>query len=527
MSPHADTPVSRTGSPDQAAPPQNNNQPLRSVHRAIQPKMHKNTSYLKPTPENELHDLVCVGMGPASLAIAVALNDAIENGQVDHVPKVAFLEKQPQFAWHAGMLLDGARMQITFLKDMATFRNPRSHFTFLNYLFQNGRLVDFTNLSTFLPARVEYEDYMKWCASHFNDVTSYGQEVVQVVPEKTTVDSKAIDSFVVTSRNPVTGETSTRRARHVVIATGGQAKIPEPFPQNHPRVIHSSAYKYTVPKTLTDRNAPYTIAVIGAGQSAAEIYEDLQKHYPNARTNLLIRGQHLRPSDDSPFVNEIFNPERVEDMWTRDPVLRNKTILEDKQTNYGVVRLELLERLFETLYLQKMKYESEDDWPHKILNFRDVSAVEESPVKPAGVRLVIQNRGGDYFANLRGQPTEEILDVDLVIIAAGYVRNAHERILAGSKWLMPGGGADDKAKWVIDRNYKVQTEPGKVAPEAGLWLQGCNEMTHGLSDTLLSILAIRGHEVVESIFGNGTPANTAKAVPVNVNGHAEGIAQQL
>jgi L-ornithine N5-oxygenase len=32
-------------------------------------------------------------------------------------------------------------------------------------------------------------------------------------------------------------------------------------------------------------------------------------------------------------------------------------------------------------------------------------------------------------------------------------------------------------------------------------LQGCNEKTHGLSDSLLSILAVRGGEMVESIFG--------------------------
>jgi L-ornithine N5-oxygenase len=32
-------------------------------------------------------------------------------------------------------------------------------------------------------------------------------------------------------------------------------------------------------------------------------------------------------------------------------------------------------------------------------------------------------------------------------------------------------------------------------------LQGCNESTHGLSDTLLSILATRGGEMVNSIFG--------------------------
>lgn len=35
------------------------------------------TSLLLPTSPDELYDLVCVGFGPASLAIAVALHDAL------------------------------------------------------------------------------------------------------------------------------------------------------------------------------------------------------------------------------------------------------------------------------------------------------------------------------------------------------------------------------------------------------------------------------------------------------------------
>lgn len=33
---------------------------------------------LRSTPQDELHDLLCVGFGPASLAIAIALHDALD-----------------------------------------------------------------------------------------------------------------------------------------------------------------------------------------------------------------------------------------------------------------------------------------------------------------------------------------------------------------------------------------------------------------------------------------------------------------
>ncbi|KAK5626508.1 hypothetical protein RRF57_002223 [Xylaria bambusicola] len=39
-------------------------------------------SKLKPTPSNEIHDLICVGFGPASLAVAVALHDSINSGKL-------------------------------------------------------------------------------------------------------------------------------------------------------------------------------------------------------------------------------------------------------------------------------------------------------------------------------------------------------------------------------------------------------------------------------------------------------------
>lgn len=269
----------------------------------------ENRSHLRYTEQDELHDLICVGFGPASLAIGVALHDALDGTDPSlHLPnlqrqppKVAFLEKQSQFAWHAGMLLPGARMQITFMKDMATLRNPRSEFTFVNYLHQKDRLIEFTNLNTFLPQRIEYEDYMRWCASWFDEVVQYDQEVVRVMPEKSGSAHGEITTFIVTSRNLQTGQIESRRTKHVVIAAGGRPNLPAPFPNNHPRVVHSSKFSHISTKVLTDYQKPYSVAVVGNGQSAAEIFDFLHTHYPNAKTRLLIKQGALRPSDDSPL----------------------------------------------------------------------------------------------------------------------------------------------------------------------------------------------------------------------------------
>ena len=264
------------------------------AYRARVPK----SAFLRPSESGAVYDLVCIGFGPASLAIAIALHDALEAGKLAEAPKVLFLEKQNKFAWHAGMLLPGAKMQISFIKDLASLRDPRSNFTFLNYLHKNDRLVEFTNLGTFLPARVEYEDYLRWCASHFDDVVLYQKEVLGVSPVQEEGPQK---TFSVTSRDTQTGETASFLTRNVVLAVGGQPSIPKLLPAHSPKVIHSSQYAQQVPKLLSNSSAPYRVAVVGAGQSAAEIFNNIRNLYPNSKTYMIMRSEWLKPSDDSPL----------------------------------------------------------------------------------------------------------------------------------------------------------------------------------------------------------------------------------
>ncbi|CAG7953431.1 unnamed protein product [Penicillium salamii] len=447
-------------------------------------------SLLRPTGSDEMHDLLCVGFGPASLAIGIALNDAMDpalGSKANFKPKVTFLEKQNQFAWHSGMLVPGSRMQISFMKDLATMRDPRSSFTFLNYLHHKNRLIHFTNLGTFLPARMEFEDYMRWCANRFENVVNYGEEVVEVVPGQTDA-SGVVDYFTVVSRNTGTGEISSRNARKVVIAIGGKAKMPPGFP-NDPRIMHSSKYCTTLPQMLNDDMAPYNIAVVGSGQSAAEIYHDLHRRYPNSRTTLILRDTALRPSDDSPFVNEIFNPERVDKFYEMSAEERKRRIAIEKATNYSVVRLELIEAIYNDMYLQRVENPDETTWQQRILSESKVARIEHH--NPSS-RMRI------HVKSVKNESEKEVLDVDALMVATGYLRDAHEEMLDNVRGLQPAGAAG----WNPGRDYRVTLDANKVAADAGIWLQGCNEKTHGLSDSLLSVLAVRGGEIVNSVFAD-------------------------
>lgn len=196
----------------------------------------------------------------------------------------------------------------------------------------------------------------------------------------------------------------------------------------------------------------------------------------------------------------MFNPERVDDIFNQSAEVRQKGIAHDRATNYGVVRLELLEEIYNEMYTCKVHRIPEASWPRRILNYRTIVGVRDTKLDNgrAGVQLEVQDDSHKYCVN---KPSEqELLDVDLVVVATGYKRNAHEEMLESLCDFMPEGSAAEK-KWSVGRDYAVQFKNGAVQPGSGVYLQGCNEQTHGLADSLLSILSVRAGEVVQNVFG--------------------------
>lgn len=193
-------------------------------------------------------------------------------------------------------------------------------------------------------------------------------------------------------------------------------------------------------------------------------------------------------------VNEVFNPERVDPFYSQSADERSRSLAADRATNYGVVRLELIEQLYYEQYLQKIENPNEHEWQHRILSSRNVARVEQG--LPQG-RLRLHIESTKSSGSMKASSGQSTLDVDAVMVATGYARNAHETMLQGVQHLRP----EKQDSWKVNREYRVELDQTKVDDNAGIWLQGCNEGTHGLSDSLLSILATRGGEMVDSMFG--------------------------
>jgi L-ornithine N5-monooxygenase len=119
-------------------------------------------------------DVLGIGFGPSNLAVAIALH---EGGSK---LKAQFVEAAPQSGWHPNMLLDGSDIQNNPLRDLVTPRNPRSYFSFLNYLKCQDRLFDYLNLGLTYPLRKDYAKYIRWAASFFEQHVAYAQPALHV-----------------------------------------------------------------------------------------------------------------------------------------------------------------------------------------------------------------------------------------------------------------------------------------------------------------------------------------------------------
>ena len=415
------------------------------------------------------YDMIGIGFGPSNLALAIALQECA-------APLNAlFLEAKPEFSWHPGMLLDNSDMQVSFIKDLVTLRNPASPFSFLSYLHAKGRIERFVNRKTFFPSRHEFNDYFTWAADQMQDVCAYDQRVEAVAPVQGSSGTVELLDVVTTDAS---GRESRRRTKDLVLAIGGAPNIPEVFAnlRRNSAVLHSSSYVTQCKPKLASAEHPLRIAVIGSGQSGAEIFWDLVNDPAQPNVDLIFRGQALKPSDDSPFVNEIFDSAFTSDIYNRPKAVREAFLTEYAHTNYAVVDGDLIDQIYGVFYEQDVTGTE----PHKL--WRNTQ-VHSALAVDDGVELTLSQRGDVSRQRY-----------DLVILATGYTRRLDDTILSD---LAPWLTADE-----AERSYQLPTREGF---QPRLFLQGYCEATHGLSDTLLSILPRRAEEITHSLISGLTP----------------------
>ncbi|MFI6688251.1 lysine N(6)-hydroxylase/L-ornithine N(5)-oxygenase family protein [Streptomyces sp. NPDC050485] len=423
----------------------------------------------------EVYDVVGIGFGPSNLSLAISLEEHRENTPANPTTAV-FFERQQAFGWHRNMLLPSATMQISFLKDLATFRNPVSRFGYVSYLHESGRLAKFVNNMDFFPTRLEFHQYLEWAAANFTDRVNYGSDVTAIrLPPG--LGGERPDYVEVEVRDNASGVTRLVNARNVAISTGLVPRMPQGMKADE-RVWHSSEflakYRRMNPSDLK------RVAVVGAGQSAAEITRFLYDSLPHAEVSAIFPSYGYSVADDTPFANQIFDPDAVDDYYYGTEKARESFWRYHKNTNYSVVDGDVIKDLYRRSY-------DEDVAGVKRLHFLNMTRVRE--VKRAGEETRV------LLDTLLDGHTRE-LDVDAIVFATGYDSLDPSRLLGDlDRYCL----RDDAGKHQVQRDNRLVTLPELPC---GLYIQGGTEHTHGLSSALLSNIAIRSGEIADSIVSS-------------------------
>jgi L-ornithine N5-oxygenase len=420
-------------------------------------------------------ELLAIGAGPSNLALAVAID---ELAPPELATNTLVIDRDETISWQRGMLIPGALSQVSFLKDLVTLRNPQSRFSFINYLHENGKLNDFVNMGSFLPFREEIADYFRWAAESLTQVRlECGRECVGIEPQRATDGD-------VTRWLVHLADGSTIGCRFLVIGAGRDPLVPEVFADLPPeRMIHSTRYLQRIREVRPDQAR--RVAVVGGAQSAAEMFDAVQRDLPDCQPTMIMRSIGLSGYESSKFTNELYFPSFVDDFFDALPAARDQILQEMHRTNYAGLAPGTIDGLYRQLYLDRL---------HGSGRLGMITMVEVTGAEYVNDEVVLQ------LTDRKNGAVREFA-TDLVLLGTGFVRQMPLIIqeLGSSLGL-------DRIR--VTRRYRLVQDRTTTA---ACYLQGVNEATHGIADSLLSVLAVRAHEIVTDIFAHRADKDPADA----------------
>lgn len=406
---------------------------------------------------NQPYDFIAIGLGPFNLSLA-CLSEPLED------VKSLFLEQRSQFDWHPGMMLEGVTLQTPFMSDLVTLADPTSKYSFLNYAKLNNRLYPFYIRESFFLLRKEYNLYCQWVCSQLSNV-SFEQSVTKVE------FCQQSECYTVTCKTP-NGE-QHYVTRHLVLGTGPAPYIPDCAGQsNSNNVLHSSDFCHR----LDELKAAKRVTVVGAGQSAAEIYHTLlQQAVPQGlQLDWIARSPRYFPLEYTKLTLEMTSPEYVDYFYNLKTEQRD-WLNQNQKNLFKGINGDLINDIFDTLYAQSL------DGPIST-TFKTNSKLTNTR-KSAG-RLVTE-----FYHHELNEAFE--IKTDYLICATGfkYKRPAFLNPIAQQ---LP---EDEQGRYLVSREYAIDSEQKRI------FVQNAEQHTHGFVTPDLGMACYRNSIILREILG--------------------------
>lgn len=401
---------------------------------------------------NRYTEVLAIGAGPANLSLA-ALAEPV--GDLS----VSLIEARESVSWHPGLLLGSSRLQVNSVKDLVSLVDPRSRFSFVNFLHEHGRLYRHLIANADYVSRMEFSQYFTWAAQLLG---VYLDEKVEAVEHDG-------DRFVV--------HTTRDRwlARHLVLGVGQTANIPACATHiTSPGLWHVARH--------VDGGAPVggrDVLLVGGGQSGAEAALDILSGRTGLPRSLtwVTGADGFAPLDDSPFANEWFSPTYVEHFYEL-PAGQRSALLRRQRTAVCGITSDLLAQIYKRLY--ELDYLAPEPLRHRLLAGVELSAIAED--------------GSGFRASVRDtlSGAERDITCDRVVLATGY-RTRVPDFMAPLADRLPV--TDDG--YDVAPDYRVRWN----GPDANhIYVQNGARHSHGIADPNLSLAAWRSAMIINSLL---------------------------
>ncbi|MEZ0089657.1 lysine N(6)-hydroxylase/L-ornithine N(5)-oxygenase family protein [Streptacidiphilus sp. EB129] len=405
------------------------------------------------------YDLVGIGIGPFNLSLA-----ALADGQPEL--RTLFLDGKPEFRWHPGLMIDGARMQVPFLADLVSLVDPTSPWSFLAYLRAHDRLFPFYFAEQSHLTRREYQHYCHWAARSLPNCRFSS-------PVQTVGWESADGLFRV-------GLPAGRSllARNLVLGVGTEPVVPTAFAQLHATgAVHHAEDYLTVRDTLA---AATDITVVGSGQSGAEVLLDLLRRRGEATTphlRWITRTPALAPMEYSKLGLEHFTPDYTRYFHALPEQVRDRLVPAQWQL-YKAASADTLAGIHEALYDRTLGGAAAGT---EILPGTEITAAGTGPC--GGLELHCRHPQSGAVHTVR---------TDTAVLATGYA--ARRPALLGP--LADLVDWDDQGRYRVDLDYRVGLRPDVTGC---LYVQNAELHTHGVGTPDLGLGAHRAATILNAV----------------------------